>query len=372
MANHLLFTLGRALDANGNTAAGAKAYIYEAGTTTPLTAYQDSAATTQHANPIVADGGGLFAAAYINADSAKVVITKSDDTVLQTLDPCPVISVGGVGASGISFSPTVDIPETNVQDAIEAAAETAASGFAPFGLGVTGNAPDLANIDATNIGTGFYRTTASTTGTFPAGITASSTSVIRMERETSALGVMTLMDDSGRAFRRYMVASAWGSWRESSTFAASAGTGAIPYMGASGATSLAAGTNGYALVQASGIPSWSNLGFSKGFQSSDLSIPSATGNTGNIAHGLGSAPKFIISCFVCAVGNNGYSVGDVIPNIPQVSGTNSDLEYGVLVRANATNLIGVTGQSGLRLQDTTGVAIPMTLTDWRLRLFAFA
>lgn len=248
MANTLLFTLGRELDANGLTVSGAKAYFYESGTTTPITAYSDSAATVAHPSPLVADAGGLFAAVYITGESAKVVITKADDTALRTIDPCPVISVGGVGASGISFSPTVDIPETNVQDAIEAAAASAASGFAAYGLGVTGNAPDLANIDATNIGVGQYRTTASTTGTFPTGITASSTSIVRLERETSALAVMTLLDDSGKVFQRFMVASSWGAWRHIVTMPASPTTGDLVHWNGTAWAGIAAGAAGTALL----------------------------------------------------------------------------------------------------------------------------
>ena len=126
MANIILFTLGRELDANGITVPGAKAYFYEAGTTTPLPVYTDDTATTLHPSPLVADAGGLFAAVYTTGSSAKAVITKADDTALRTIDPCPLIAASGVGASSITFSPTVDIPATNVQDAIEAAAATAA------------------------------------------------------------------------------------------------------------------------------------------------------------------------------------------------------------------------------------------------------
>lgn len=306
MANQLLFTLGRELDANGNTVPGAKAYFYESGTTTPITAYQDNATTTAHAWPQVSDGGGLFTTAFISGASAKVVITKTDDTTLRTIDPCPVISVGGVGASGISFNPTVDIPETNVQDAIEAAAETAASGFAAFGLGVTGNAPDLANIDATNIGVGFYRTTASTTGTFPTGITASSTSIVRVERETSALGVMTLLDDSGKVFQRFMVASSWGAWRHIVTMPVSPTTGDIVHWNGSAWAGIAGGATGQVLTGVTGgnptfqtpaVPNWSLIA------SGTLSGASVT------VTGLGGASRVM----VCAYGMT--SVGSSTRNV---------------------------------------------------------
>ena len=256
MANIVFFTLGRELDANGVTVPGAKATFFEAGTTTPITAYSDAAASVPHPSPLEADAGGLFAPVYVTTATAKVVITKSDGSTLRTIDPCPIVSLSGVGASGVAFTPTVDIPKTNVQDAIEAAAASAASGFAAFGLGVTGNAPTLVNIDATNIGVGQYRTTASTTGTFPIGITASSTSIVRMERETSALGVMTMLDDSGRVWQRFMIASAWGAWREIPTFAQGPATGDLCYWNGSAWTRLAIGTTGQVFTVASGVPAW--------------------------------------------------------------------------------------------------------------------
>lgn len=75
------------LDANGNPMAGAKLYFYSAGTTTDLTVYQDSAAATPHAQPVVADSSGLFAAIYISGNSAfKTVLKTSADVTVQTVD----------------------------------------------------------------------------------------------------------------------------------------------------------------------------------------------------------------------------------------------------------------------------------------------
>jgi hypothetical protein len=303
MANTLLFTLSRELDANGVTVPGAKAYFYEAGTTTPITAYSDQAATIAHPSPLEADAGGLFAACYVTASTAKVVITKADDSALRTIDPAPIVSLSGVGASGVSFVPTVDIPETNVQDAIEAAAASAASGFAAFGLGVTGNAPDLANIDATNIGVGFYRATASTTGTFPTGITAAGTSIVRVERETSALAVMTLMDDSGKVFQRFMVASAWGAWRHLVTMPAAPTTGDIPNWTGSAWAAVAAGASRTALISngAGVVPSYQAMKIS-----GSLTLSGASANTSGIFDG-GDIPSWVttIHIFLNAVSQSG-------------------------------------------------------------------
>lgn len=53
-----------AVDANGKPRAGAKMYVYAAGTNNPLTVYQDADFTSLHASPIRANTDGLFPPVY--------------------------------------------------------------------------------------------------------------------------------------------------------------------------------------------------------------------------------------------------------------------------------------------------------------------
>lgn len=62
----------RAEDASGAAVSGALLYVYAAGTTTPITTYSDSALTTPHADPVVADSSGTFPPIY--APTARVKI----------------------------------------------------------------------------------------------------------------------------------------------------------------------------------------------------------------------------------------------------------------------------------------------------------
>lgn len=120
MADIILFNRVQALDADGDTLSGAKAYFYETGTTTPLTVYSDEALTTPHARPLVADAGGAFAAVFFDgAVVPKVVVKTSAGATVYTLDPAYSQSTGAVGATNIPFSPTADNTATNVQAAIE-------------------------------------------------------------------------------------------------------------------------------------------------------------------------------------------------------------------------------------------------------------
>lgn len=264
MSDLLTFSPPGALDTGTKSFAGAKATFFNAGTTTPRTVYTDQAESVPAASPLVADAAGLWPEVFASGGAVKVVVTYSDDTTGYTLDPCLKVAAAGAGASGISFAPTIDIPATNVQQAIELAAASAASGFTPFGLGVTGSVALIADLNATGTATGQYRFDATTTGTFPTGVVASDTGAVHIVRETSGTAWMWLYHDTtDRVFIRRMTTSTWGAWRENITADIGAAQGDIIYRSATGWTRLGAGSAGQVL-RSGGVganPSWGGGGF---------------------------------------------------------------------------------------------------------------
>lgn len=75
------------VDVNGDPYRYAKLYTYLAGTTTPATAYKNSALTQAHDNPINADTNGEFAQIYLDPDkSYKLALKEYDGTEIQTWD----------------------------------------------------------------------------------------------------------------------------------------------------------------------------------------------------------------------------------------------------------------------------------------------
>jgi hypothetical protein len=80
-------------DGNGNPLSGAKLNTYFAGTTQRKVMYSDSAMTTQHTNPIVADSTGTFPAAF-GTGLYKLVLTDANDAVIRTYDR---VSIDGLG-----------------------------------------------------------------------------------------------------------------------------------------------------------------------------------------------------------------------------------------------------------------------------------
>lgn len=215
MADLLNWNVNRALDLNGSLAPGAKAFFYIAGTNNPRTVYSDPGLTVPHPSPLVADAEGVFPPVYATG-ATKVLVTDADGVTLTgyPVDPCVRVPATWSAASAVSFNPTPELPETNVQAAIESAAASAAAGFIPFGLGVTGSTAVIANLDATNVASGTYRFDASSTGTFPDGVTAASLGVVEIIRETAAEAHMVLRTrGAAYTWRRVLTGSAWGEWQ---------------------------------------------------------------------------------------------------------------------------------------------------------------
>lgn len=263
MANQLYPILPRVVDNNINAAPGAKLTFYVSGTTTPVTTYTTEACDVPHASPLVAASDGSLPAIWLASGAAKVVVTDADGATLFTIDPVVATAGAGLTAADIPFSPTVALPYDDVQSAVEGAAASAASGYASFGLGITGNATLLANIDATNIGAGAYRFDATTTGTFPSGISASDNGIIEHWRQASGSAMQMLYHaTTDRIFHRRMASSSWGTWRENLTVNQGAVEGDIIYRGASAWSRLAKGTAGQFLRQNSGLtaPEWALSG----------------------------------------------------------------------------------------------------------------
>ena len=85
-----LFHLPQAvrIDSTGAPYPGAKLYAYLTGTTTPTNTYTDSARSTAHANPVIADSAGQWAPIYLDpAITYRFIITDQNDVQLEDTDP---------------------------------------------------------------------------------------------------------------------------------------------------------------------------------------------------------------------------------------------------------------------------------------------
>ncbi len=111
--------------AAGSVAAYAKAYFRESGTNTQVAVYSDTTLLVERSQPVVADANGVIPVCYIGtADPLRILVTDEDDADLAgyPMDNITPLTAEVAAANTISFTPTEDIPETDVQAAIEAVA----------------------------------------------------------------------------------------------------------------------------------------------------------------------------------------------------------------------------------------------------------
>lgn len=88
MAQIFYEPLARVFANDGAVGAGYKYYFYTTGTSTPISSYTTQALTVANAYPVVADSNGRFPAIWLsNLATSKVVLTDSNNVVIETQDP---------------------------------------------------------------------------------------------------------------------------------------------------------------------------------------------------------------------------------------------------------------------------------------------
>lgn len=96
--------------------------VYLSETSTQVEVFADAALTQPLFQPIESDASGVFPPMFVATGAAmRLVVTDNDDVPIPgyTQDFVTPETTDTVGASGITFQPTPDIPVTNVQAAIE-------------------------------------------------------------------------------------------------------------------------------------------------------------------------------------------------------------------------------------------------------------
>lgn len=216
MATILDISVNRAIDVNGFSVPGALATFYESGTTKVRTVYADPDTSVPHPSPVTANGAGVFPPIYdAGGGDVKVTVTDANGAVLAgyPVDPCQRVTTDTTGASSVQFEPTAEIPVTDVQAAIERVQENIIAPLAEFGIGVTGNATLISDIDATNTASGIYRYDGTTVGTFPSGVTAGAGGTVRIWRENSG-NVLLILSPRGLTtqYNKRSVDGIWAQW----------------------------------------------------------------------------------------------------------------------------------------------------------------
>lgn len=93
----------RMVDNNADIVAGAKLYVYQSGTLTPVNSFTTAALNVAHANPVVADANGIYPAVFLAAGSYKLQYTNAADATIYQVDDYAVEIEG----SQLSFPTSV-------------------------------------------------------------------------------------------------------------------------------------------------------------------------------------------------------------------------------------------------------------------------
>lgn len=113
------------------------------------------------------------------------------------------------------------------------------------------------------------------------------------------------------------------------------------------------------------------LGVSNHYNSGQQAFVAAGGIT--LAHGMARRPKLITYSFECLIAEHGYAVGEFVDVIASNSGTNSNIQWGITSKFDATNIVLIVGSSGIIITHaTTGVRSTLTPANWRLIVDAWA
>jgi hypothetical protein len=101
------FSLTPQFDLTGTVMPGCKLYVIQAGTTsTPQNAYQDSALTLLHPNPLTCDAAGRLPQWFVADGLIKVRLTKSTGAQVFSQDSLLVVGASSGGGGGGTVDPT--------------------------------------------------------------------------------------------------------------------------------------------------------------------------------------------------------------------------------------------------------------------------
>ena len=95
--------LSQQFDVNGDPMSGAKLYLYQANTSTPVTSYSDFGLTSAQPWPLVADSTGRIPAFWLDDGDYRVRLTDADDVVV--FDELDVTAIGPPEAAATPPTP---------------------------------------------------------------------------------------------------------------------------------------------------------------------------------------------------------------------------------------------------------------------------
>jgi hypothetical protein len=111
MAGHIAgLGYSQRMDVNGDPLAGCKLFIFDAGTSTPASVFEDYSLSIEHTHPIVADAAGIIPMFWVDDGTYRVRLTNAAGD--EIFDDDGVVALGPSSGSGGSSS--VSTPEAAI------------------------------------------------------------------------------------------------------------------------------------------------------------------------------------------------------------------------------------------------------------------
>ena len=114
-AGSLSLSLSQQFDSQGRPLSGGKLYFFQTGTSTPQSAYQDTALTIAHPNPITLDSSGRIPAFYLADGSIKIRLADVAGVTILAYDGLLVIGPSSGGGGGASVDATTVLATGDVK-----------------------------------------------------------------------------------------------------------------------------------------------------------------------------------------------------------------------------------------------------------------
>ncbi len=115
MAGSLSLSLSQQFDSEGRPLAGGLLYFYASGTTTPQSAYQDTALAIPYPNPIELDSAGRIPAFYLDDGRIKIRLTDSGGVNVLAADDLLVIGPSSGDFTGSTVDATTVLTTGDVK-----------------------------------------------------------------------------------------------------------------------------------------------------------------------------------------------------------------------------------------------------------------
>jgi hypothetical protein len=115
------------MDVNGNPHAGAKLYIYTAGTSTPATVYTDYSLSIEHSFPIEADAAGIIPMFWVDDGTYRVRLTDASGN--EIFDDDGIVALGPSSGATSTSTTTPEAAIFQTGDMLWGAVSGARSGW---------------------------------------------------------------------------------------------------------------------------------------------------------------------------------------------------------------------------------------------------